>query len=130
MGAWGEGSFDNDDALDWVFELTDATDLQVVRAPLQQVLDASEVESWDAANAIAAGEVVAALHGRPLTALPDEVAVFVEGRSASPELVDFAARAVRRARDDSELRALWADAGELQAWHATVDDLLGRLSPS
>ena len=35
MGAWGVGTFENDDASDWVYQLEGAEDLELVRATLQ-----------------------------------------------------------------------------------------------
>lgn len=37
MGAWGEKNFENDDALDWVYELEATTDLTVVSKTLEVV---------------------------------------------------------------------------------------------
>lgn len=39
MGAWGAGPFDNDAALDWVWELDESSDLGVVRGAITRVTE-------------------------------------------------------------------------------------------
>jgi len=38
MGAWGTGNFDNDTALDWVYDLEDREDLSLVVDTIDAVL--------------------------------------------------------------------------------------------
>ena len=42
MGAWGHGSFENDGAADWVYELETAEDLAVVISALKRVAEAGD----------------------------------------------------------------------------------------
>ncbi len=58
MGTWGVGSFGNDNAADWIWELEEADDLSVVEAAIARVLDGVDelVESPEAEEAIAAAE--------------------------------------------------------------------------
>lgn len=135
MGAWGAGNFENDTALDWVWELEAADDLGPVEAALADVLVAADEGDLDAdvgSIGLAAAEVVAALGGRPLDGLPEEVAAWVQAHPFEPvaDLVRDGLAAVARIRDDeaSELRELWAEEEELLAeWHVVVDDLVARL---
>jgi Domain of unknown function (DUF4259) len=77
MGAWGVGSFDNDDAADWLNDqLRRSADLR----PIQTALDAvaqldptGYLEAPEASAAVAAAEVVAALAGDPAANLPSDV---------------------------------------------------------
>ena len=39
MGAWGVGTFENDDASDWVYQLEEAGDLDLVEVTLQAAAD-------------------------------------------------------------------------------------------
>lgn len=76
MGAWGVGSFENDDAGDWVWELEEAGDGSFLVDTLQPVADAAAdkyVEVGEAACALAAAEVVAAALGQPGDDLPASV---------------------------------------------------------
>lgn len=132
-GAWDVGPFDNDDALDWVWELTDSDDLSALDRAFEQVLRSPEyVEAPTASIAIAAAEVLAAVRGQPADGLPDEVVDWVQGHrlKADERLATRASKAIERIMDDdiSELAQLWADSPELaSAWRSGLKDLLGRL---
>ena len=133
MGTWGIGSFENDDAADFMIDLLDSGDLSLIREVLDNVLTSTEyVEAPDATLAIVAAEIVAAARGRPTLAAQQE-----EG------LADWLARVrpaidvdlVRQARDalariladNSELRELWEETDEATAWRAVVDELVTQL---
>ncbi len=128
VGAWGPGSFDNDDALDWLAELTEGSSLGPVNTAFALVQEADYLEAPDASAAVAAAEIVAALMGRPPADLPEEAAEWVQAHPATPgaTLVTRARGSVIRVREDSELKELWeeGDAGE---WHASMDELAARL---
>ena len=73
MGTWGIGSFDNDDAADFMIDVLDSGDLSLVREVLDNVLTSTEyVEAPDAALAIVGAEIVAAAAGRPTLAAQQE----------------------------------------------------------
>ena len=130
MGAWGPGSFGNDDAMDWLADLVDGGGMDVVESAFHGVADAEYLEAPEASSAVAAAEVVAALACRPPAELPDEAAEWVaaHGRPPGDRLVRQARAAVQRVRTDSELKDLWEEEGDApNAWHAAVDDLLRRL---
>jgi hypothetical protein len=134
MGAWGPGSFQNDDALDWVWELANGGE-GVVRSALQTVISAKgtyDAETGAACNALAAAEVVAAMRGRPCESVPQRAEEWLGSakRPPAPDLVDLARRAVERVRSDSELKECWDEARDpasREAWYAAIDDLLTRL---
>ena len=133
-GAWDIGPFDNDDALDWVWELTDSSDLAPLDRAFDDVLRSPRyVEAPSASIAIAAAEVLAALKGSARDGLPDEVTEWIEGRklAADGRLTEKAVDAVKLIMDDevSELAQLWGDAPELaEDWRASLEDLLQRLT--
>lgn len=79
MGAWGYGSFENDDALDWLAELDDVSQLDEA---LDSVIEHGDgyIEADDGWIAIAAGEMVAALNGHGSDALPEETLNWASGR--------------------------------------------------
>ena len=132
-GAWDTGSFDNDDALDWVWELSDSDDLTLIRATLQTAAETSDyLEAPTASMAIAAAEVVAALRGKPRSELPDEVTEWVQAHQVAPgdDLLKTARTAIENIKkdDSSELAQLWADSDELEkVWRNDLDELLQRL---
>lgn len=131
-GAWGIGSFDNDDALDWISELEQANSPAALTAPLGGIDAKSKyVEAPDCAMALAAAEVIAAAHGRPSKALPAEATQWLKRvhPTIGPALVQQAHTTVTLCRDaaNSELRQLWADSKDFQAWLADTANLLSRL---
>jgi hypothetical protein len=130
MGTWGLGNFENDDALDWVFELEQAKDL----APLGEALDViveshgDYLDAYDCARALAAAEVVAALAGKPDPSLPEEVRNWLSGRpGVDAAMRNRARQAVAAIMDSSELRELWEETDESDQWQHLVSGLLQRL---
>lgn len=97
-GAWDAGPFDNDDALDWVWELESSVDLSAVEAALKAAANGgSYLEAPTGSAAIAAAEVVAALLGNPHPQLPDEIRSWVNDRSLAKDdkLVELARKRLR-----------------------------------
>lgn len=66
-GAWGVGSFENDDAADWSSACSQSLGIGPVVRALNDVFSPGYLEAPQAAEAIAAAEVVAAALGRPVT---------------------------------------------------------------
>ena len=131
MGAWGIGHFDNDEAGDWVWELEEAKSLAPVTMAFDEVDACSDyLDAGAGCIGLAAAETVAASIGKPAVDLPEEVARVV---SALPAAADSGL--VARARSvvdrilaaDSELRQLWEETNEFDAWQAKVADLRNRL---
>ena len=132
-GGWDTGSFDNDDALDWVWELSESHDLSVVENTLEEAVNASGyLEAPTGSRAIAAAEVVAALRGRARSELPSEVEAWVKTHklAVGSDLVKTARNAISAVRnsESSELAQLWSESEELaDIWQADLEDLLERL---
>ena len=130
MGAWGHGTFQNDDALDLLDDLVDGGDERMLRDALDAALSAAgeSPDATDASSALAAAEIVAALRGRPAADLPDEAVDWARGRPApTDELVARARQAVAAVLSDSELRDLWMETDELPMWQGSVEELRERL---
>jgi len=72
---WGPGIFENDDAMDWVYDLSDFETLSRVSNTLDVIVknknDHSDVT--DCHIALAAAEVIAAMRGDATTELPEEL---------------------------------------------------------
>lgn len=128
MGTWGHGTFQNDDAADWLYEL-DEGGLDVVDAALQAVRVGGFLSAPDCCTALAAAEVVAAMRGRAAPDLPEELQAWLRQRRAPPSagLIERAQQAVAAVLADSELAELWRESGQFAAWEVVVRDLAGRL---
>lgn len=128
MGTWGEGHFENDDALDWGWSLETDRDASAIGAALEpaaNVEEAAEIQTREACRALAAAAVVAAAVGRPTSdELPDEARAWLRERAGAvdAQLIESAQQAVARVRRASELRDLWDEAGA-DEWLTRVDDL-------
>jgi hypothetical protein len=134
MGAWGHLPFDNDDTNDWADGLEDVGDLSLVEAAFQELEDVGDgyVDQVVACNAIGACEVLARLQGRPgyTNAYTEKVDQWVAARKIKPppELVKRASAAIGRILgNDSELRELWEEGEEANAWRAALEDLRARV---
>lgn len=129
MGAWGPGSFENDDALDFLDDLVDGGGMDVVQGAFDVVVAGEYLEAPEASAVVASAEIVAALAGRPAADLPGEAAEWVRAHAPAPRpsLVRQARAAVQRVREDSELKDLWEGEAPSAEWYACMDDLLRRL---
>lgn len=131
MGAWGTGTFDNDDAADWAYELEDASELTPARQALAATMDTDGyLEIPEGACAVAAAGVVAASFDGNLKGLPEHVAEWIDdhpdlaGRADARLAVDALERVMS---EESELRNLWADAPEGAQWAEGIEKLRHRL---
>ncbi len=132
MGTWGAKSFENDDASNWIYELESATDLSLVQAALRAATGQEVyLEAPEAAVAVAAAEVVAALKGAPGEDLPDEVRDWARGHASlySADLARQAVQALERVTTASELRELWEEGTDPAEWREVIRQLRSRLSP-
>jgi hypothetical protein len=149
MGAWGTGSFQNDESLDYIENVLEAPDkgrntkTLFVIGPLVVAAgdegDQDDIDSDVATDSIAAAEIVAAANGKPSAELTGATegplhAIMMWASSTGAEELrtskvrSLAAQAVRRVRDGGELAELWTQDGEVDpAWRAGLDDLLARL---
>ena len=135
MGTWAVDSFGNDDACDWTYELEKVNDLSPVEDALNAVINTGEegVESSEAAEAIAAIEVIARLQGNwgNRSAYSERVDDWVETNKIQPStsLVQKAHVVIERIlAEDSELKELWQESEEYEAWLDSVADLKNRIN--
>jgi len=130
MGAWGTGCFENDDAMDWIWDLDDAEDTTLLKDILSGCIESKDyLEVTDGSIVIAAAGVVAALNGQPDDELPDGVTAYVEKIDAEPaaELKTLAAKAVKKIAGDSELKEVWEESGNADEWLKAIASLQKRL---
>ena len=136
MGAWGVLAFDNDEANDWAYGFDEVSDLSLVDDAFHRI-EASAgryLEQGDAAEALAACEVVARLRGRSgyTNAYTEKVDRWVAEHpiTPSPELIARGNAVIDRILGtDSELRELWEEAGDGE-WQAAVANLRTRMTGS
>ncbi len=131
MGAWGIGHFDNDEAGDWAWELEEAKSPAPVIMAFDEIDACSDyLDAGAGCIGLAAAEAVAASIGKPAADLPDDVARSVSAwpAPADPGLVARARSVVDKIlAADSELRQLWEETNEFDAWQSKVADLRSRL---
>lgn len=130
MGAWGAGTFDNDDAGDWVGALSDSRNLAPVKSAIDAIVKATGyIEAPDCSVALAAAEVVAALRGQAAPDLPPEAVEFAARKLVvDATLLKDTKAAVSRVLGDSELRELWEGSPEFKSWEDGLRRLLQRLN--
>lgn len=131
MGTWNTGSFDNDDALDWLYELEEAVDLEILEDAFETIFDQQDgmPDGPDCMIALAAAEVVACLLGNPDENVPDEVVSWVKNRpEPEDDLIKQARGAIRIILRNSELKQLWSETDDYAEWMAVSEALLARLT--
>ena len=133
MGAWGPGHFENDAALDWLYDFGE-NDFRLIDRTLAGVaamVEADELDADEASEVLAAAECVAAAAGFPPENPPQELADWLAENSpiqVKPEFVVMARQAVARVLAKSELRELWLESDEYGAWETAVRNLQSRLN--
>jgi len=130
MGAWGAGSFDNDDAADFLNDLStkEVSDIKQILLGIEK--QTGYIEAPECSVAIAAAEVIAAAKGAPPWEAPSELMEWIKERkpAVTPDLVSSALKAVGRIKTDSELKELWDEGGQLQDWDSHIENLVQRLT--
>jgi hypothetical protein len=132
VGGWGPGSFENDDAVDWLAHLAAIGPADLARIFSQAADDPAYLEAPAASVAVAAAEVLAALNGSRAAAAAPAIDEWVKKypRISTPELNSLAVRALDRVRRNSELKDLWLEADGLNDWTAAIRELQTRLGAS
>ena len=132
MGAWDPGNFENDTAVDWLYDFGE-NDFRLIDRTLAGVasmIEADELDGDEACEVLAAAECVAAAAGYPPANPPAELVEWLAENSpiqVKPEYVEMARRAVARVLAKSELRELWLESGEVDMWETAVTNLQSRL---
>jgi hypothetical protein len=130
MSVWGTGIFENDDALDWIYDLADSGSLSRVISALDVVLKNKEDDSdiSDCRIALAAAEIVAAMSGDPSPELPEEAEEWIGEKILENEKIrEKAENAIRMILEASELKKKWEKSPNYSKWQSTISDLQKRL---
>ena len=132
-GAWGTGTFENDDALDFVWEIQDEDTPALLSSPFRYAFHSDGyIDAYLGARILVAAEAYAALKGNPSSQLPDDLASWLASKSWNPDkkLTKTAEDAVKMVLDSdtSELARLWLESpDDHKEWVKGVEDLLKRL---
>jgi len=128
--ASGPGSFENDDALEWVDDLEDSFGITMLQEAFTRVEKNKYPDSVDCCVALAAAEVVAAAKGKPSPDLPAGVRSWLEEEEDADSIksLDKAAiKVVNKIRNNSELKESWQDTDDWQEWQRVLNKLEERL---
>lgn len=135
MGAWDIGNFDNDDALDFVMKIEEVDSLSPIYE-LAVSINAQRTSNSDfyieadaCAQTLAGGEIVAMLSDLLADNLPPSVEALKDNEALSVDTSKVASiiNAIQHILADSELRELWEETEDFEAWQNIVNDLLSTL---
>jgi hypothetical protein len=136
MGTWGYGNLENDTAADFIGNFRDNPTAEGLTKILHHVNKLSHADKYleasDCEEALAAVELVAASRNKPTLDLPSDIQILalnlkLEQASDYAEFYSWSVRAVWFIREESELRDLWEEAGDLTKWREMQENLLERL---
>ena len=138
MGAWGHGYFEDDAALDFMADLEESgTPAEIIQRALKNALDADYLESDDGSAAIVAATYIdRQVNGTRFSSGDAEPLLVDSFPDRHPEIdlsVDreMAANALLRVvGDNSELKELWEESGELDKWQSGIMSLQKSLKGS
>lgn len=133
MNYWGATPFDNEAANDWLHDFGE-NDFRLIDRTLAGPANLQPVDTldeWEAAEALVAGECIAAACGHPAANLPDEIQEWLDANApmkVKPEFVKMARQATARVHAQSEMREVWAATEHFDLWDTAVSDLRARLN--
>lgn len=127
MGAWNNGIFDNDDAMDWLMEFQEGRSVKKIKSTLRK---ASKDHEEYFGRGLAAAETVAIMRGHPCDSAPKELIDWLLNRRKKHEGLELNELAITVAQDivkDKDIHSLWEDAESRSEWIRIVKDLIKRL---
>jgi len=133
MGAWGIGEFENDNALDFVNDVTDGAGLKRIETAIDSVVNARSeyLEAPEAEEGLAAAAILVRLKNPTVNqqSTPLELSAWLsKAEKPTAELTEKARQAVSRVLTaPSELLELWSESDEFEAWKASVEAIAAQL---
>lgn len=132
MSAGGTGTFDNEDAVEWIagFGGDGTNEIEEAFENINELDSGDYIEADVAAHALAAAEVVAAARDGDTSRLPDDAAETVNeaaDKINAAKLLPAARKAVTRVLKGSELKEQWEESPDAEDWEDNVRELLERL---
>ena len=126
MGAWSHEPIGNDDALDFLDDLSAEPNWALVRAAFLPTQNDDYLEAPEASAAVAAAAVVAA--ARAGREIDEEYAGIIGKLGPMPlDLPQSAIAALTKVGAGSELDELWSDSEDYEAWRTTLSQLENEL---
>ncbi|MBH5317776.1 DUF4259 domain-containing protein [Paenibacillus sp. GSMTC-2017] len=129
MGAWGHGNLENDTVLDWVVDLLEAQDLELISEAIEMVHDGKYIDADTASIALGAIDILAAMHNKPgQEGYEEDLEEWIsQHKGQGTELLLPAKKALGKILIDSELKELWEETDSFDEWVLTINELEGRL---
>lgn len=134
MGTWSHEPFGNATANDWAYDLEETKDLALITRVFDGVLELGDeyLEADQACEAVAAAEVLAKILGRgtQTDTYTEKVDEWLQTISEQPsaDLLNKAKQVLRRVlAEDSELKELWEESDDAEAWRDNIQTLIARL---
>lgn len=130
MGAWDKGNFENDSALDWVYDLIESDSLDLVVSLFKYAVNSNYIDEPTGSETLAAAEVVAAINGYPCSDIPDDLSGWLDKQQKTQvdDLTELAKGAIQVVKLNSELKELWEESSEYPEWLKVVEGLENRLN--
>ena len=127
MGAWGEGPFENDSAMDWLSAATENPGALPTAFDATREADYLDVD--DGSVAVAAAAVVAAAVDGDVSGLPDDARDLAVEITAAALLRARAVEALDRVvAAKSELASLWGEGSGGAGFRHRIEQLRSRLT--
>lgn len=125
-GAWGYGSFENDSANDWVFEIEQTQNTDALLQSLINVFTDQYIEVDACSHAIAASEVIASFKAGDFKRLPASLSSWAKKHKSKyePEMSKLALKALEQCKniERSELAQLWKEGGSKE-WLLSIKEI-------
>jgi hypothetical protein len=136
MSAWGSGVFENDNALDWVSELTESDNPSFIAFTLEDALHNPLVQyqtgftdTFKLDTALVAAKIIAALQSTTTETLPTQLQSWIVRYTCivTPTTLQLAVDVVAKVLQEETLHDIWADPADYALWRRGVEELQLRL---
>lgn len=135
MGAWGTLNFENDTALDLVYEIEEegANRIKIAIEAVNSREEDSFLDSDLCSEALAAIEYIAAAKDKVSEDFPEDAEEWLtpankESLLAIRNLISNSKQAIDRIKHNSELKDLWEETEDFEEWNKVLDGLVTRIS--
>jgi hypothetical protein len=130
MPGWGTGSFENDDAQNFLLALHSKQPGDLKEMLAHAADQADYLDATQSSAVVVAAEVVATAKGTPPPMVPTQISEWIGNIEGAPsdEMNDLACRAINKVRINSELKDLWQEAEGVNEWSAALRELEQRLN--
>ncbi len=135
MGAWGHLNFENDTALDLVYEIEEKG-VDRIKNAIEAINSREEDSFLDSdlcSEALAAVEYIAAVKDKASEDFPEDAEEWLtpankENLLAIRNLIPKSKQAIDRIQHNSELKDLWEETKDFAEWTKVLEDLATRIS--